>query len=160
MLKEGTPAPEFETVLDDGEVFNLASLRGRKNVVLYFYPRDFTPGCTREACTFQENYGEIEKYDAVIVGVSADSLDSHRQFRERHQLAFPLVADPDKKLIRAYEAEGILGLTTARITYVIDKAGIIRAVIRHDFAIGRHLPDVLQALQRIERASVSPTAAN
>lgn len=153
MLKEGTQAPEFESEMDDGQFFRLADLRGQKNVVLYFYPKDFTPGCTREACAFQENYGEVEKYDGMIVGVSADSLDSHRSFRERHNLGFPLIADPQKQLIQTYDAQGMLGLMTARVTYVIDKAGTIRSVIRHDLAVGQHLPDVLKALERITQPS-------
>lgn len=130
MLQIGTEAPNFEAELDDGTNFRLAGLRGKKNVVLYFYPKDFTPGCTREACTFQENFAEIERFDATIVGVSADDLESHRAFREKHSLGFPLLSDPAKRLIKAFDAEGVLGLT-ARVTYVIDKSGIIRAVIRH-----------------------------
>ncbi len=99
--------------------------------------------------TTQENYADIEKYDAVIVGVSADSSESHGSFRERYGLGFPLVADPGKNIIRAYGAESLFGLT-ARVTYVIDKAGIIQSVIRHDLAIGKHLPDVLGALEQIQ----------
>ncbi len=149
MLKAGTVAPDFEGELDDGKRFQLSDSRGEKNIVLYFYPKDFTPGCTREACAFQENYAEVEKFDAVIVGVSADSSESHGAFRERYSLGFPLVADPDKRIIQAYGAQSLLGVT-ARVTYVIDKGGIIRSVIRHDLAIGKHLPDVLSALAKIE----------
>ena len=149
MLKAGSVAPDFYGEFDDGESFHLSESRGDRNVVLYFYPKDFTAGCTREACTFQENYADIEKYDAVIVGVSADSSESHGSFRERYGLGFPLVADPGKNIIRAYGAESLFGLT-ARVTYVIDKAGIIQSVIRHDLAIGKHLPDVLGALEQIQ----------
>lgn len=149
MLKEGTTAPDFEAQLDTGETFRLSDYRGRKHVVLYFYPKDFTPGCTREACTFRDNYAAVQQHDAVIVGVSTDSADSHRAFRERHRLPFPLIPDPEKRVVRLYDADGFLGLTTARITYVIDKAGAIRAALRHDFAIGRHLPEVLAALQSL-----------
>lgn len=149
MLRQGSVAPDFEGQLDDGSLFRLRDLRGAKNVVLYFYPKDFTAGCTREACAFQENYSTIEKFDAVIAGVSADSAESHRSFRDEYNLGFPLIADPDKRIIHAYGAEGLLGLI-ARVTYVIDKAGVIRSVIRHDLAIGRHLPDVLTALAKIE----------
>jgi len=152
VLREGTVAPEFEAPTDGGGTFRLAEQKGQKNVVLYFYPRDFTPGCTREACTFRDNYTDVEQYDAVIVGVSTDSSESHGSFRERHELPFPLVSDPDKRVIRMYDADGLLGLTTARVTYVIDKEGVIRSALRHDFAIGRHLPEVLQALRSIEGA--------
>ncbi|MPZ49598.1 MAG: redoxin domain-containing protein [Dehalococcoidia bacterium] len=154
MLKEGTKAPDFESELDDGQLFHLASLRGRKNVVLYFYPKDFTAGCTREACSFQVNYEAIKQFDAVIVGISPDSLESHRSFRERYSLEFPLIADPRKQIVKAYDAQGFLSLI-ARVTYVIDKEGTIRSVIRHDLAIGRHLSDVLTALERIETEASS-----
>lgn len=150
MLKEGTPAPEFEAPLDNGETLRLADLRGKQNLVLYFYPKDFTMGCTREACSFRDNYDEVTKFDAKLVGVSTDSIDSHQRFREQHGLPFPLIADPDKTLVRLFDAEGLFGIMTARVTYVIDKQGIIRDAFRHDLAIGRHLEDVLDALRAIE----------
>ncbi len=150
MLREGTVAPQFDATLDNGDVVRLSDYRGRKNVVLYFYPKDFTPGCTREACTFRDNYEEVEQYDAVIVGVSSDSAESHQAFREKHGLPFPLIPDPEKRIIELYQAAGLLGFLTARVTYVIDKEGVIRAALRHDFAVSRHLPEVLNALRSIQ----------
>lgn len=150
MLKEGTEAPAFETQLDTGETFRLADQRGQRNVVLYFYPKDFTMGCTREACSFRDEYDEVEKYDAVIIGVSTDSAESHQRFRERHDLPFPLIADQDRRLVKLYDAVGLLPFMTARVTYVIDKQGVIRRAVRHDLNIGAHLTDVLEALQAIE----------
>ncbi|MCH8850264.1 MAG: peroxiredoxin [Chloroflexi bacterium] len=150
MLKEGTAAPEIEATLDDGEAFSLAGFRGKKNVVLYFYPKDFTPGCTKEACAFRDSYDEVEQYDAVVVGVSTDSTESHKAFREKHELPFPLIPDPDKRIVKLYEAKGLLGLMTARMTYVIDKEGTIRKALRHDFAVGKHLPAVIDALKSIQ----------
>jgi len=152
MLKEGTEAPAFQGAMDGEGTFRLADYRGQKNVVLYFYPKDFTPGCTREACAFRDNYADVEQYDAVIVGVSTDSTDSHGRFRERHELPFPLVSDPEKRIVRLYDADGLLGFMTARVTYVIDKQGVIRAALRHDFAVGKHLPEVLDALRAIDPA--------
>jgi len=152
MLQTGIAAPEFEGPMDGEGVFRLADYKGTKNVVLYFYPKDFTPGCTREACTFRDNYADVEQYDAVIVGVSTDSTESHRSFREQHELPFPLVSDPNKRIVRLYDADGLLGFMTARVTYVIDKQCVIRAALRHDFAVGRHLPEVLDALRAIEPA--------
>ena len=152
MLKVGTSAPEFEATLDSGEAFRLADERGRRNVVLYFYPKDFTPGCTREACAFRDSYDEVAQHDAVILGVSTDSVESHRAFRDKHELPFPLIPDPAKRLVKLYEAQGLLGLMTARVTYVIDKQGVIGAAFRHDFTVSRHLPEVLDALQQIQSA--------
>jgi peroxiredoxin Q/BCP len=151
MLQEGTQAPDFEAALDNGETFRLSEQRGKKNVVLYFYPKDFTMGCTREACAFRDNYDDVGTYDAVIVGVSTDSIDSHQRFREKHDLPFPLIADEQQALIEQYDVgRGLLGLATARVTYVIDKDGIVRAALRHDLAIGKHLSGVLDALASIE----------
>lgn len=149
MLKAGTRAPEFTATLDDGSTFDLASYRGKKHVVLYFYPKDFTGGCTAQACSFRDNYGLIGEHDAVIVGVSGDSEASHTSFKDKYQLPFPLVADPDRRVHKLYEAVGLIPWMTPRITYVIDKEGIIRTTIRHDFRVKEHVPEVIEALEAI-----------
>ena len=148
MLKVGDRAPEIDATLEDGTTFRLSEHAGQKNVVLYFYPADFTAGCTREACGFRDKYAEIRALDAVIVGVSGNSEESHAAFKEKHSLPFQMIADPDQRVMQAYEAAK-KGLVRPRITYVIDKAGIIRAAFRHDIAIGRHQTDTLAALQAI-----------
>ena len=153
MPKEGTTAPDFEGTLDDGSTFRLSDYKGEKNVVLYFYPKDFTPGCTRQACNFRDETADIEKQSAIVVGVSADTVESHRAFKEQHNLPFQLVADPDNRIIKLYKAEGLLGLITARVTYVIDKEGTIRRTFRHDLSIGKHLKDTLDALEAVESVS-------
>ena len=156
MLKEGTKAPEFEGALNDGSTFKLADYRAKKNVILYFYPKDFTPGCTREACNFRDESDAFDGHNAVVVGVSKDTAESHASFKEQHKLSFPLVADPDKRIIKLYQAQGLLGLMTARVTYVIDKEGTIRGAFRHDFMdIGKHLTDALAALETVDNTEVS-----
>lgn len=146
MLKIGTPAPDVTGTLDDGSTFRLSDHRGVRPVVLYFYPKDFTGGCTRQACSFRDNYGAITAGGALLVGVSGDSAGRHAEFRDRHDLPFPLLADPDDAIIAAYDAKGPFGIGKARVTYVIDREGVIRAVIRHDLKVGAHVPDVLAAL--------------
>ena len=153
MLKVGTKAPLFEAPLDDGSTFRLAEMRGDKNVVLYFYPKDGSAGCTKQACDFRDSYASIRAYDAVIVGISRDSLDSHRSFKERHSLSFPIASDVDASIHDLYEVRAKIGFVRPRITYVIDKAGTIRAAFRHDIAIGRHLPDTIAALESIQATS-------
>ncbi|MEO8541034.1 MAG: peroxiredoxin [bacterium] len=153
MLKVGSEAPQFTATLDDGTTFDLASFRGQKNVVLYFYPKDFTGGCTAQACSFRDNYGLIEKYDAVIFGISGDGEDSHARFKEKYELPFRLIADSDRAVHKRYEAVGLLPFLTPRITYVIDKAGVIRSAIRHDFRVKEHVPEVVAALQQIDPAT-------
>lgn len=141
-------APVFSGRLDDGTEFRLADYAGKANVVLYFYPKDETMGCTREACAFRDSYDAIKKRDAVLVGVSSDSAESHRSFKEKHSLPFPLIADPNKEIIKAYDALGGLGfLPTKRVTYLIDKKGIVRGIFRHELAINKHRDDVLRWLE-------------
>jgi peroxiredoxin Q/BCP len=154
MLNVGTAAPQFTATLDDGSTFDLASFLGAKNVVLYFYPKDFTGGCTAQACSFRDNYSLVGQYDAVLFGISGDGEASHSKFRDKHDLPFPLIADPGRKVHRLYEAVGLLPFITPRITYVIDRAGVIRDAIRHDFRVKEHVPEVLAALQAIENAAV------
>lgn len=154
MLEVGTRAPAFTAKLDSGETFELEQWRGRKNVVLYFYPRDDSPGCTKEACSFRDNYEPIAALDAIIIGVSADSAESHQEFREKHGLPFPLIADTGKRLSRLYDARGLLGLMTSRVTYVIDKEGVIRGAFRHEVMnIGHHVEDATRTLSEIAGAA-------
>lgn len=135
MLKPGDPAPEFELEADDGETVRLRDLRGR-SIVLYFYPRDDTSGCTKEACGFRDHLEEFESRGWTVLGVSPDGIESHRRFREKHGLGFRLLADPDHRVAEAYgawgtkkmygrEFEGIL-----RSTFLIDEEGRIAKTYR------------------------------
>lgn len=150
MLAPGTVAPDFTARLDDGSEFRLAEMRGPKNVVLYFYPKDFSQGCTRQACAFRDSYAAVQAYDAVIIGVSRDSEASHASFKQEHALSFPLISDADGRLSDLYDVKSVMPVIRPRVTYVIDKQGVIRSAFRHDLAIGRHLSDTLAALESIE----------
>jgi thioredoxin-dependent peroxiredoxin len=152
VLKTSTQAPDFVATLDNGEEFRLSGLRGEKNVVLYFYPRDFSRGCTAQACSFRDNYAEIRSYNAVIIGVSGDSAESHRDFKETHSLEYPIISDADGRIRELYDVRSSIPVLRPRVTYVIDKSGMIRAAFRHDIAVGRHITDVLEALRQIEAA--------
>lgn len=153
MLKAGTQAPEFTASLEDGATFDLAAYRGSKNVVLYFYPKDFTGGCTAQACSFRDNYGLIGQYDAVLFGISGDGEDSHTRFKAKYDLPFPLIADPGRAVHKLYAVVGLVPFITPRVTYVIDKQGVIRSVIRHDLRVKEHVPEVVAALKEIEAAT-------
>jgi peroxiredoxin Q/BCP len=120
---------------------------GKKNVVLYFYPKDETPGCTAEACSFRDNWEEVKKYDAVVVGVSSDSVESHKQFKMRHSLPFTLVSDPDKNIRKLYDVKG--SLMPPRVTFVIDKEGVIRHVYDSQLNATAHVKEALSALKKI-----------
>jgi thioredoxin-dependent peroxiredoxin len=135
-LAEGMPAPPFEGVDQNGNSIRLQDLRGRK-VILYFYPKDDTPGCTKEACNLRDNYAALQEAGYTIIGVSADTIESHKKFAEKYHLPFSLLADPEKKIISAYQAWGKKKLYgkeyegTLRITYIIDENGIISRIIKN-----------------------------
>ncbi|WP_151088680.1 peroxiredoxin [Hymenobacter baengnokdamensis] len=125
MLQLGNQAPDFSLLTDKGDMFHLAAQRG-KPVVLYFYPKDDTPGCTAEACAFRDQYAYFLDLGAVVVGISSDSEASHRKFSQKHRLPFPLLADTGGQLRKQYEVpRALLGLLPGRVTFVLDKEGKI-----------------------------------
>lgn len=131
---EGQKAPAFEGVSHDGKKLSLAGFRGKK-LVLYFYPKDDTPGCTAEACSLRDGYSEFLKKGFEVVGVSPDNENSHSRFAEKYHLPFPLIADPDKKILEAYGTWGeknmygkkVFGVI--RTTFIIDEEGVIEKII-------------------------------
>ncbi len=128
LLQPGTRAPDFEGTNQDGVPIRLRDFQG-KPVVLFFYPEDDTAGCTREACAFRDDTTAFREIGAVVLGVSVQGEASHRAFREKHHLTFDLVADPDKRITRAYNALGLFGVAK-RVTYVIGPDGTIRSAYR------------------------------
>jgi len=125
-LKVGTPAVDFEALDQNGSTVRLSDFRG-KTVVLYFYPKDNTPGCTAEACSFRDDMGILEKAGIKVLGVSTDGQESHKRFERKYELNFTLVADPEKKIVNAYGVKGAFG-TARRVTYLIDGEGMIRHI--------------------------------
>ena len=131
MVEEGKPAPDFRLETDEGETVSLADFKGRP-LVLYFYPKDDTPGCTKQACGIRDMYGELQAKGAAIVGVSADSVESHKTFKEKYGLQFPLLSDPDRQLIDAfglwqektYMGKSYMGI--ARSTVIVDEDGNVK----------------------------------
>ena len=150
MVEEGKPAPEFELQSDAGETVRLADLRG-KPVVLYFYPKDDTPGCTTQACGIRDAYGEFQAAGAVVFGVSPDSEASHVKFREKFGLPFTLLADTDHQVAEDYgvwvekKNYGKIYMGVERSTFVIDADGVVQRVMRK-VKPETHADDVLAAL--------------
>ncbi|NGO37844.1 thioredoxin-dependent thiol peroxidase [Limisphaera ngatamarikiensis] len=156
-LREGDTAPDFEGLTQTGQRFRLRDCRGRW-VVLYFYPRDHTPGCTREACEFRDWHGALDRSGAVVVGVSTDTVASHARFADKYRLPFVLVADSDGTICRMYGVRGqkrFLGRSfegTLRTTFLIDPEGRIRRVWRRVRPAG-HAEAVLKALEELRGAT-------
>ncbi len=130
MLEVGSKAPEFTLPDQNGEMKSLADYRGQK-VILYFYPKDMTAGCTKQACAFGELYPQFREKGAVVLGVSKDSVASHKRFEEKHGLPFTILSDTEKKVVQAYDVwkekknYGKVGMGVVRTTYLIDEEGVI-----------------------------------
>ncbi len=130
MLSIGTKAPEFSALDQSNKLRSLADYKG-KYLILYFYPRDDTPGCTKEACSFRDSYHQLEIMNVSVIGVSKDSVVSHKKFADKYHIGFPLLADPDKVILKSYEAWGkkkFMGREfegTLRVSYLIDPKGVI-----------------------------------
>lgn len=147
MLEPGDRAPEFSLPRDDGEEVSLTSLLNDGALILYFYPADFTPGCTREACRIRDLHEIIVKSGLTVAGVSPQSPASHRRFRERHALPFTLLSDEDKTVIRMYGVDGPLGIGVRRATFCVAPDRIIRGAVLADFRIARHEAFIRKALE-------------
>lgn len=154
-IQIGDPAPSITFTAHDGRELSLDGFRGKQAVVLFFYPKDNTRICTREACAFRDSYEEFVAAGAIVVGVSGDSIDSHRKFIDSHQLPYVLVADTDGSLRRAFEVPKTLGFIPGRVTYVIDCGGIVRGVINRPLQSQKHVDEALtlvRGLQTIEES--------
>ena len=151
MLQVGQPAPDFTLNTTDGTAFRLADRRGR-HLVLYFYPKDDTPGCTAEACSFRDQYEDFQDLGADVVGISSDSEASHQKFTQKHRLPFPLLADPGGRVRKLYEVpRALLGLLPGRVTFVIDRDGVVQYLFNSLSGATdhvRHAKEVLAGLAR------------
>ena len=145
-VKLGENAPSFEGLTADGSKLSLKDFIGKKNVVLYFYPKDDTPGCTKEACSFRDSIKSLEGLGTEIVGVSLDSVDSHKKFKEKYHLPFPLLSDKDKRIATAYGVLKEGGTSASRVTFIIDKKGKI-AKIFPKVDVNIHTSEVIAALE-------------
>jgi peroxiredoxin Q/BCP len=154
-LAEGQKAPDFTLPASTGGEISLSDYAGKLNVVLYFYPKDMTPGCTQEACSFRDLAEEFEATGAVILGVSADDLASHAKFTDQHQLNFPLLSDLDAEVAQLYGVwkkktlYGVVKMGMERTTFVIDKHGIIRRVFPK-VKVDQHADEVLAVVRELD----------
>ena len=146
MLEIGGRAPEFTLPDHTGEVVSLSTLLRAGSLILYFYPADFTPGCTREACFIRDLHASIVSAGLNVAGVSPQDPESHYRFREKYQLPFTLLSDPEKVVVKMYDVRGPLGFGVRRATYLIDQGRHIREAVLADFRIGLHEDFVRKAV--------------
>ena len=148
-VKAGDPAPEFALKSQDGEVVKLSDLLARGPAVVYFYPKDNTPGCTAEAGAFRDGYAKFGELGAEVVGISSDSVDSHKGFASDCRLPFKILSDADGAVRKRYGVPSSMGFLPGRVTYVIDRGGVVRYVFSSQLHATRHVEEALQSLRAI-----------
>jgi peroxiredoxin Q/BCP len=150
-VKVGDVAPDFSLPNQSGNLVRLLDYVGKKIVVLYFYPRDFTTGCTAEACAFRDSYEVFKDAGAEVVGVSSQSVESHEQFASANSLPFILLSDDDGRVRKLYGASSAFGLMAGRVTYIIDKKGIVRHVFSSQLNPKKHIEEALRMINEINK---------
>ena len=145
----GSKAPDFALTSQSGEMVDLRDFLGQKPVVLFFYPKDGTPGCTKQACSFRDDYEQFAKLDAEVVGISSDTVASHESFATKHNLPFTLLSDEGSKVRKLYGVPSTLSLLPGRVTYIIDEEGVVRHVFSSQLGVEKHIRESLNALQSI-----------
>ena len=152
VLREGDWAPDFELPDSTGKKVRLSGFRGKKIVVLYFYPKDDTPGCTREACSFRDSFDVYRDAGAEILGVSVDGVDSHQKFASKYHLNFTLLSDHEKTISKTYGVLRPTGTSDDRVTFIIDKEGRIAKIFPH-VRVDSHSTEVLDTIKSIQKAA-------
>ena len=143
----GSKAPNFTLPSQSGEMASLDDYLGKKPVVLFFYPKDDTPGCTKEACAFRDSFEQFRELDAEVIGVSSDSVESHRRFAGKHSLPFTLLSDEGGKVRKLYGVPNTFVVFPGRVTYVIDKFGVVRRIFSSQVGAEKHVEEALKVLQ-------------
>ena len=148
-LKVGQKPPDFTLPDQDGEEHTLSDYMG-KWVLVYFYPRDNTPGCTKEACSFRDQFEDFTDLGAEVIGISSDSVKKHKNFAEKYSLTYTLLSDEDKTVRKDFGVPAdFLGLLPGRVTYIVDKTGIVRHVFNSQFKAEKHVSEALEVLKKL-----------
>ncbi len=153
MLQPGTEAPEFVLEDDEGNEQSLSGLLEEGPLILYFYPADFTPGCTKEACSIRDIHNDIQSVGLRVAGISPQSVESHQRFRDEYGLPFILLSDPDKVAVNAYDVDGMFGIGVRRATFLIGSDGNIEDAVIADLRIDRHKAFIENAIALYETES-------
>lgn len=149
-IKVGDVAPDFTLPNQSGQQVSLRDLVGKKSIVLYFYPKDFSRGCTAEACTFRDNYEAFKDAGAEVIGVSSQSVESHDKFASLYKLPFILLSDEDGKIRKLYGVPSTFGVLPGRVTYVIDQKGIVRYIFNSQLNPTKHIEEALRIIKEIK----------
>jgi peroxiredoxin Q/BCP len=148
-LQVGDKIPDFSAKDNNGNDFDSSSIVGKKPVVFYFYPKDNTPGCTAQACSFRDQYEDFKDLGAEVIGISSDSVESHQKFAKHHRLPFILLSDNDKKLRNLFGVKpSLFGLIPGRVTYIVDREGIIQLIF-DSLVASNHIPRALEKIKKI-----------
>ena len=147
----GDSAPDFILSSQTGTPVSLKDFRGQKSIVLYFYPKDGTPGCTTESCAFRDSYEVFRDAGAEVIGISSDSADSHKQFASKYQLPFTLLSDTSSQVRKLYGVPATFGLLPGRVTYIIDKNGIVQHIFNSQLNFKGHVEEALKTLQELSK---------
>jgi peroxiredoxin Q/BCP len=158
MVKVGDPAPEFTLPASDGRTVRLSDFRGKSEVVLFFYPKDNSPACSAEACSFRDRYEAFREAGAEVIGVSPDPPESHRRFAGRFRLPFLLLSDESGELRARYGVPKTLGLLPGRTTFLIDRQGVVRHVFSSQFLPLKHVSEALDVLNALRDHPPTPPA--
>lgn len=150
-IKEGETAPDFTLEAQDGRAVSLHDYRGSRNVIVYFYPKDFTRGCTTEARTFGLNYDQVKNLDAEVIGISSDPADSHGRFASECEVKSPLLGDSEGRVRALYGVRSSLGIIPGRVTFVIDKQGVVRSVFSSQVNPKGHVSKALEVLSGLPK---------
>ena len=150
-IEVGNKVPDFSLYDQNGNLFQLAAHLGKHNLVIYFYPKDDTPGCTKEACTFRDRFEDFTDAGAEVIGISSDSRQSHSEFAARYKLPFSILSDEAKKVRRSFGVPtNLLGFLPGRVTYIIDKQGIVRYIFNSQSQAEKHAEESLRILKSLK----------
>ena len=150
-VKVGDKAPNFTLPSQMGDEVTLSEYIGKKNIVLYFYPKDETRGCTREACEFRDRYDIFTNLGAEVIGISAQSVESHKSFATHHGLPFLLLSDEKNEVRKLYGVSATMGIIPGRVTFIIDKKGVVRHIFSSQFQPEKHVKEALKVLEKLEK---------
>lgn len=149
-VKSGSKIPNFSLNNQDKEIVHISDYIGKKNLVIYFYPKDDTPGCTAEACSFRDEYEDFKLLDAEVIGISAGSPDSHKNFATKHNLSFTLLSDDENKLRKLFGVStNLLGLLPGRVTYIVDKKGVVIHIFNSQLNAKKHVSEAKKILENL-----------